>query len=25
VRKLDADKQPVTGALAENYVLKKTE
>lgn len=25
VRKLNADKQPVTGALAENYVLKKTE
>ena len=25
VRKLDADKQPVTGALAENYALKKTE
>ena len=25
VRKLDADKQPVTGPLAENYVLKKTE
>lgn len=25
LRKLDADKQPVTGALAENYVLKKTE
>lgn len=25
LRRLDADKQPVTGALAENYVLKKTE
>ena len=25
LRKLDADKQPVTGALAENYVLKKSE
>lgn len=25
LRKLDADKQPVTGTLAENYVLKKTE
>lgn len=24
LRKLDADKQPVTGALAENYVLTKT-
>ncbi len=23
LRTLDADKQPVTGALAENYVLKK--
>lgn len=25
LRRLDADKQPVTGPLAENYVLKKTE
>lgn len=25
LRKLDADKQPITGVLAENYVLKKTE
>ena len=25
LRRLDADKQPVTGPLDENYVLKKTE
>ena len=25
LRRLDADKQPITGPLAENYVLKKTE
>ena len=25
LRRLDADKQPVTGPLAENYVLEKTE
>ena len=25
LRRLDADKQPVTGPMAENYVLKKTE
>lgn len=25
LRRLDADKQPVTGALAENYVLQKTD
>ena len=24
LRMLDAEKQPVTGALAENYVLQKT-